>query len=231
MKATLKITHETGNEEFVDFEFTDEQVRVLRAYCKDAWKLRNSAIYGDKAANKFSLSWTEADGITFIGDPIDDEAWDAGMHRLRPLILSNEPASFYNVASLLAKQVKNGPIHARLRHLRKKFKGELMPAQLTWFDAGAPVSMEAIFDRWLNAFEHHRDHEKQDFFSRTKTLASQHQMRHFVNMHAAEKLRAIMGLFKLILDIGGDEFKPHGLHQLDLNRCFDGECGHRAKNA
>lgn len=210
MRATVKIEHDDGAEEFVDYELSEDQVEILQTYCDDAWKLRTSEIFGEKAANTFTLNWSQEGGLTFVGDAIDEEAWAAGMHRLRPLLLSDEPSSFYNVASLLGKQINNRAIHAALKELRMKFRGELLPAQLTWF-IDRELSMEDVFGLWVNAFEHHRDKDKREFFSKTKKLTSDHQMRHFINMLAVEKLRAIMGLFKLIIDICGEEFKPRDL--------------------
>ncbi len=218
MKATLKIEHNDGDEEFVDYEFSDDQFCVLRAYCEDAWKLRTSAIFGEKAANKFTINWSQGSGISFVGDPIDEEAWAAGMHRLRPLLLSDEPASFYNVASLIGRQINNGTVRAELKRLRQKFRGELMPSIMTLRTGDGEHSMDAVFDMWINAFEHHRDLEKKEFFSNFGDLISDFQMRHMINAHAVEKLRAIMGLLKLIIDFCGDDVAPKELLELEKKK-------------
>jgi hypothetical protein len=218
MKATLKIEYNDGAEEFVDYEFSEDQICLLRTYCEDAWKLRNSAIYGEKAANKFTINWSQENGTSFVGDPIDEEAWAAGMHRLRPLLLSDEPASFYNVALLIGRQISNGCVRAELKRLRQKFRGEFMPSIMTLHNVDGEHSMEVVFDMWINAFEHHRDLEKKEFFSGFGELISDFQMRHLINAHAVEKLRAIMGLFKLIIDVSGDGVKPKGLLELEQKR-------------
>ncbi|WP_375205207.1 hypothetical protein [Hyphococcus sp.] len=218
MKASLKIEYYDGAAEFVDYEFSEDQIRILRGYCDDAWRLRTSPIFGEKAANKFTINWSQEKGLSFIGDPIDEDAWAAGMHRLRPLLLSDEPTSFYNVASLIGRQLDNGGVRAELKRLRQKFRGELMPSIMTLHNIDGKHSMEEVFDMWINAFEHHRDLEKKEFFSGFGELITDFHMRHLINAHAVEKLRAIMGLFKLIIDVCGDRVKPKGLLELEQKR-------------
>lgn len=215
MKATLQIIHNDGVIEHVDIEFSEEELCLLRAYCDDAWRLRTSALFGEKAANKFTLNWKMGEKPTFTGDPIDDEAWAAGMHRLRPLLLDNEPTSFLQTASLLGKRIQNSAVLERLKILRRRFRGELAPMQISLGIDGKVRSMDEIFDMWINAFEHHRDRDKQEFFERTSKFAPEHQMRHYINMHAAEKLRAIRGLMKLIVETCGESMKPAGLVALE----------------
>ena len=221
MKATVKVKHSTGDEELVHYELSITDVRVLKTFCEDAWRLRNSSIFGEKAAKRLSLNWSSGNGLRLVGDPIDDEAWAAGMHRLRPLLLKSEPSSFYNVASLLGKRIKHDAMFVRLKYLRQEFRGELVATKITWVDDGIERSMEDIFYLWINAFEHHRDIEKRAYFFRANKLADEHQMRHCINMHAIEKFRAIMGLFTLVIDVCGQRFKPQAFDGLEQTHSDD----------
>lgn len=216
MKAALKIESPDGEGELIDLEFSEEQIQILKTFCDDAWRLRTSAIYGEKAANKFTVNYNHKTGWSFTGDPIDQEAWDAGMHRLRPLLLSKEPASFLNVAALVDRKIKSVSVREQLKRIRKKFRGDLLPLQLSWNENGIRRSMDDMFYLWINAFEHHRDRDKQEYFLETGKLITPDEMKHYINMHAVEKLRAIMELFVLIVQIFGDDVVPNDLKGKDI---------------
>ncbi len=219
VKRKLEVSVDGKVVDCEEFEFESCAVQLLKDYCENAWRLCGSAIFNQKAANRFTISGTQQNSLSSEGDLIDDEAWDAGMLRFRPLVLQKkEPSNFYRAASIIAERIKNENVRNKLKTLRKQFRGELALMRLHWFDNGKKLSMDDIFDLWLNAFEYHRDQDKRDFFQRTEKLAPELKMRHHIYMHAVEKLRAIMGLFQLIVDLLGDDFKPVELRELEAKR-------------
>ncbi|MGZ5457062.1 MAG: hypothetical protein ACXWN1_10405 [Thermoanaerobaculia bacterium] len=90
----------------------------------------------------------------------DDDTLAAVLHRLRPLILQREAASFVNTCAAIGRNVPDATIRTVLREKRGLFENS--DRSQTWaFSAdNVRVNAESVLQDWLNGMEYHTDAER-----------------------------------------------------------------------
>lgn len=211
VKKSLNISVDSSDPEYVKFEFNPDEVELIRDYCDLAWKLNQAKIFDEHAIKQSTLEISNESGIKVAGDPIDDDAWAAVFHMLRPLILvnkTNEPSNFNAICSILGKRTNSQCIHAKLGIFGKQFRGEFAAMQPYIHDGARRLSGSDLFDKWVYAYEYHRVRDKQAFFDRIGLPNSQATMQYIIYLHIIEKLKAIMQLFEFLISIFGECIAP-----------------------
>src|SRR5258708_6374383 len=76
------------------------------------------------------------------------------LHRLRPFILNDEPASFNRVAGVLGRKLTQQPIRDVLGAERRYYDGRAWQKQGTIRTGETTVNSDEIVMKWLNAYEY-----------------------------------------------------------------------------
>ena len=85
-----------------------------------------------------------------------------------------------------------------------------------WFDNGRQLSLDETFALWLNAYEYHQDSDKREYFVRTGIINREFELRHYLNMHLVEKMRAIMEIFALLVQVFCEDVVPSVLRGREI---------------
>jgi hypothetical protein len=140
-------------------DLTEKEEGVIRAYREEYRRLANSSISKKELPCGLSIRSAEAVPVKVTLPSEDDIA--ILLHRLRPFILQEEPASFYKTTAILGRRLpKNAVIRAFLRELRREWKGERFFDEIAVFLQSVPIDGEKLLLDWLNALEYHRDPHK-----------------------------------------------------------------------
>ena len=92
----------------------------------------------------------------------DDDTLAILLHRLRPFLLADEPASFTRVSSRLGRLITEPYIRQLLRHNRRVYEGRVAQEMLRVESDDMVLNSErALFD-WLNSHEYHHDAIKRE---------------------------------------------------------------------
>ncbi len=83
------------------------------------------------------------------------------LHKLRPLILQQEPASFLRTRKLLKERLANESVRAILDASLKLYDGRVSRSVVKIELNRKLLNSEEFLDSWLNAHEYHRDADKQ----------------------------------------------------------------------
>ncbi len=160
----IQINNETGEEETIGGEFTEEEHQVLVDFMDYAEALSTAPFL--RSDNQGSAKMGQ-DGTGPLKFEITLPDWYEVMvfiHLLRPLILENERTNFNAVGGLLGKYLKDSwTIRQLLRGQRDMFSGRRDQRIIQFRSNDTLLNSEPVLQAYLNGFEYHRDKDKQVF--------------------------------------------------------------------
>ena len=142
--------------------FSTDEIRLLREYRRNAARLRETRIIRDGLPSSIVYKWTNVAGTVVENEDgeVDFELVGSFLHHLRPLFLSEEPASFEKIAGLIGRRFSHRLMKRHLKAIRSIAETSPFHAygQITIGDV--PLWDYKTLKKWLNAFEYHHDPEK-----------------------------------------------------------------------
>jgi hypothetical protein len=158
--VSLKIRLSDGSPE-VSLKGTlpDEDVASLEAFIRYTDEL--DAVRLVKSGFQFSyrVQMDETKTVFSAQHPQEDEVM-AVLHRLRPLVLSKEHASFDRVSGILGRTFKDARFHSVLKQIRVTYDCA-EPDSPRFISNDVALNSRELLFVWLNAHEYHRDLDKQ----------------------------------------------------------------------
>jgi len=162
-KNGFRFTSEDGNVHEIVVAFSGEEVHLLRQYRDQVNDVRETAFYREGGGVRLRMAWTEVDGLSAM---VITPSWDdvqLVLHKLRPLILQREPASFHRIKGLIGRHFKDSPLGGILKSLDDQYSGRRMQSMVRMRSNDSLMNSEEMLFTWLNAHEYHRDGEKARF--------------------------------------------------------------------
>lgn len=153
LKAAEKAT-------LVRAEFSDAEWKRLHAYLKCSDDIAEAPILktGFSVKSVITLG-SKSSGADVSLPPMSDI--QLLLHLLRPLILQNEQVSFVRMRSLLHQRIDNAIVRGMLDSQLRRFDGRRARSLVQIQFGGITLNSEEILLKWLNAYEFHRDEDKQ----------------------------------------------------------------------
>ncbi len=93
-----------------------------------------------------------------VEEPARD-SFRALLHAVRPFILVDEETSFGKIRNLLARRLDDPDFQRYLEREKARFNGT-MPGKIQFVADGVLLNSDEIVQKWLNAYEYHRDRKK-----------------------------------------------------------------------
>lgn len=146
----------------VEVEIPDEEAEILDSflsYCKD---LEDCRINRENLQANIHLNVDESTGLTFRTELPPWEDVQVLLHRLRPLILQQEYASFHRVKGILGRRVAEKTYRGVLRFIGDEFTGKRMRSAIEIVSNEVVMNSEKALYLWLNSHEYHRDQDKRE---------------------------------------------------------------------
>src|SRR5687768_4465960 len=189
-----------------EYELLDMYVSQCEALVKTRW-VANGMPVGVK------LNY-EVNHLDYVTDLPSPEVVAEVLHRSRPFLLQNEPASFLRTCGLVGRLLPDAQIHAFLKTIRGKYQG-LRFQQVVKITTSGPSpeapdeevaatlnSLDSMLE-WLNAYEYHQDLDKRRRLeSLTRLLSNDASRAIFLGM-LAEALDASLQLGDLVALVTG----------------------------
>jgi hypothetical protein len=202
-KASFKVTKPGSDEkDSVTAEFSEDEVECLRAYSRYVDELIAVKLVQDGVPCSVKLDYKEGEGTTVTSELPPDEDVVVLLHRLRPLILNNEHASFNRVTGILGKRIGEPLVRGAVKSQREIYDGRAMQRQIVVRSMAKDVeiiinSEKALFV-WLNAYEYHRDQNKKREIDRYHQLMPLDHSKAFFLMLLSDKIRAIAAIARFV---------------------------------
>jgi hypothetical protein len=153
---------------------------------------------------KLTIRWEQGQALSASGTMPSDEDVIVVLHRLRPLVLEGEPTYFHRMVNLIGRRADSPEMRARLDVLKRLFAGGEFQALLTIKVDGKTVNSDEMLKVYLNAFEYHRDVDKQAEIARLHEILPSEATRAIFVSLIVEKLKAVRGL-EILIDVLDDK--------------------------
>jgi hypothetical protein len=147
----------------------DQEVALLSEFSKEAHSLRECRWVQQGMPSGFELKFEG--GILSTSSTLPP--WDdviVFIHRFRPFGLKDERTFVPKVCNVMSRRVPDDAIRLVLNRQKARFSGAHFQQYVRILANDVVLNSGETVDRWLNAFEYHRDLDKQAL------LAELHQM-------------------------------------------------------
>jgi hypothetical protein len=141
-------------------EFAEDEWPLLSRFLEFAIELSQTRVRTIGGMLQFKLTG-RAEGPGEVEGTLphpDDMA--AFLHRMRPFVLQSEPTYVPRVCNIIARRIDEPRIRHRLDYQKKLFQGERMRSMVQISSNDVLLNSEETLQKWLNAFEYHRDEDK-----------------------------------------------------------------------
>jgi hypothetical protein len=146
--------------ETADVELSSEDLAVLRAYLTEAFHLESAMQRQGGFAASYNFSWKLGEPLRISGTEPDADQRAVILHRLRPFLLDREPLYFNKVRGIVARSTSSPELGEWLVQTKLRFTSRLLQQQVIIKIGDLVINSEQALDKWLNAFEYHRDEDK-----------------------------------------------------------------------
>jgi len=177
----VKMMMSFGDEEATELvaTFSEDDIAVLKQYCEHTARLRNTTIVKEGLSSEVKMAGVDGDAakVQTSRGQLDFELIGSFLHHLRPLYLSEDPASFERVAGLMGQRFSNKAMKRHLKAVRS-VKDKSPYSGFGQFSIGeVPVWDNETLKKWLYAFEYHQDPEKKEYLKHVEAALGQDGIR------------------------------------------------------
>lgn len=188
----------------IDAEFEDAEWDLLVSFRDYTKELGETELMIFGGSGQLSVNYKQGEGISFSTKLPENDKVLALIHRLRPFVLQKEPTHFNRICNILARRISDRQFRKLLDVLKDNYSADQMsPLIITSNDV--VINSEEILQRWLNAFEYHRDAEKRKQIEALHVIVPLEASRALFIMSLYDKARAIMALANIIGVVLGEK--------------------------
>ncbi len=176
------------------YSVSDQDEVLLRRFVRSSREVVEAARRAGGLPAKLHLSYSEDSGFRVeTAEPTDDQR-ALILHRLRPLILTNEPWSFDRVCGIVRRSSDHEFLSRHLRWLRGIYTGSEIRNMVVFSRGELVLNSDAAFQHWLNGFEYHQEEDKAAKIADGDSVLPVEVVRPIFMMLLSQKLKAISHL-------------------------------------
>ncbi|MGZ5452539.1 MAG: hypothetical protein ACXWLN_30940 [Thermoanaerobaculia bacterium] len=197
-KVQITSSRADGTREDMPATFEDEEVARLEGYLASVDALQELKIVQKGIPASFELCVRDGE-VTYINSEVPPpEEIAALLHRLRPLILENEPMNYLKTSNLLKRRFAYPNFRSLLDEQRELFDSRNNQSIVRITANDTVINCEQTVFDWLNSYEYHRDQKKREKIDSLHPLIPlEHSMPTFMSL-LGDKVDAIRYLAALI---------------------------------
>lgn len=195
VQLSLKLADRDAKVELVA-SLPESDWEILESYLGYVAQLGEAEYIKSGMPLSLRVTWNQTEGLTASGD---FPAWDSVvvvLHRLRPLILTSEHASFDRTCGVLGRHFRDPGFKAILSEIRQLYDGRVLQRQIQLTSADLILNSEKVLMDWLNSYEYHRDQDKKALVDRLFRMMP-------VDISRAVMLLLVVGKVEAIRSLGG----------------------------
>lgn len=160
--ATLRTAE--GEEVTHACSFTADEWQLLERFATYADELSRSKLMATRWDFAFSLRGDMDGVVTFEPTALPDaDLFRAFLHYMRPFVLKREATFFDHIRNILGRRLDHPAVRAYLERQKEIFAGRRWQAFILHSN-GVVINSTETLDLWLNAYEYHKDADKQEAF-------------------------------------------------------------------
>lgn len=155
----------------VEGELSDSEHSALNQYLHQFDDLSQCRPLQEGFPCNTHVKWDKESGFKVEAELPNRDTLSILLHRMRPFILQDEPASFIKITGVLGKKLDNPFLRRLLREQRELYDGSKSQQLMRLSSGDIVINSEKVLSDWLNSHEYHRDPDKRksidDLFART----------------------------------------------------------------
>jgi hypothetical protein len=195
MRVSVTLKNEaSGESEEVSGTLKDDEVQTLEEFVRYAEDLGNTTYMREGPAAALEVRFDKGKEPKVTPTLPGADVADAFVHRLRPFILESEPTSYPRVSGMIARSLDHPLMRQFLRAHSDQWTGKTIRSQMHVSDNFGLLNSDESLMRYLNAYEYHRDRDKQERFEGPRGLLSDDGLRAFYLMLLTSKAKAVLRL-------------------------------------
>lgn len=173
------------------FQVSAEGEAVLRQYVEQTDDVLKAIQRVGGLPVELNISFQQGEGLRFnTVEPTEDQR-AVILHKLRPMLLKKEPASFDRACAVVSRSTDHEFMSAHLRRLRDVYNGTDLRSTVIISRGETVLNSEAAFEHWLNGFEYHRDADRAAVITDADALLPLEAIRPLYLTMLQEKLKAM----------------------------------------
>lgn len=198
----ITIKQEISPDKIVKGEFSDDEYASLQGYLQQYEQLAESKPLRENLPSGFKMHYDREKGLQVSATLPDSDTVSILLHRLRPFILQNEPASFIRITSVIGRHIDDEYVRRLLRQERERYDirdvQRMMRIGMSDGVKDIVLNSEKVLNNWLNSHEYHRDPDKQQAVEKLfSTLPGDLFAAILISM-LVEKLQAIINIAMIV---------------------------------
>jgi hypothetical protein len=150
-----------------------------------------------------SMSWTKETGMKVQAELPDRDTLSILLHRMRPFILQDEPASFAKVTAILGKNLDSPYLRRLLREQRELYDGRKSQQLMQISTGDLLINSERVLSDWLNSHEYHRDPDKRKAIDDLFALLPGDLMQAILVSLVVDKIQAVKNIAAIVAFVLG----------------------------
>ncbi len=179
-------------------EFSDQEHTVLLQYLDQYDQLSQSKPLQEGFPCQMSFKLGTGSELRVEAELPNNDTLSILLHRMRPFILTREPASYITVSGIVGRRVENEHIRQLLRRQRILYDGRQFQKTLQIVSNETIVNSERVLSDWLNSHEYHRDPDKREAIDALFSGMPNELMRWILVSMLVDKVESIRNLASLI---------------------------------
>ncbi len=190
---------EKGNEIEVNGEIPDTDWNRLLRFKQYVMALQECGPVKNGMNVSCNVKWDIEKGLRIMAQLPNDDEISILLHRLRPFVLQNESTNFYNICGILSRYLTHSILREIIAKQRDLFSGKDFQSQIQINLNETMLNSEAVLNKWLNAFEYHRDEEKQKELELLHALLPMENSKVIFISMMIDKVKAIMEITRIVV--------------------------------
>ena len=182
--------------------FTEGGWNVLKDYSKYSKELEEISLVQKGSNVELKISWKKGEEIKYTSTLPPEEEIIALLHKIRPFVLQKESTSFRKIVNLLGRKIEDDEFRDLLKEEKEIYSGKASRGVFKIASNEVVLNTDQMLKKWLNAFEYHKDKNKQLEIKKLHELIPLEATRTILIMMLQDKVKAILhisGFINVIL--------------------------------
>jgi len=197
---TLKLFFDDP-EENVSIQFSKQELSLLENFLECARKIESSKIVQLGMPFSFNIQHEQGKDATVTFTLPDWQFVESYLHRLRPVILQKEKTNFYKICDLLSRRIELPRVRKAIKEEKQLYQGTGIHSIMKFSINNELIASEDMLQKYLNAFEFHRDDAKRESLEKFNAAFPLEAMKVFLFWLLQEKGGSILRVSEFVRKI------------------------------
>jgi len=194
----------------VSGEFKDEDWERFKDYAQYADDLMHTKFVQDGMDSSLKIKWDYESGMKVYTELPNWDDFQVFLHKFRSIGLKSESTYFYKICNILTKEIANPYFRKLVQLQREVYSGKAFQKQFQITSDEVVLNSEKVLSDWLNAYEYHRNKEKQEFLDSLHTIFPLEASKVLFIALLTDKTKAIYAIAALVRVILGLQKQVEG---------------------